>query len=320
MSPILLTPEGAPAIYLHHVVLWAGIVLCAAWACASLCKKTFSGRTSVLFVSLSVLLGFFCAHLGYGLLRIEYALYDRSPLWLVTFWDGGYMLYGGLLGVVLAAFIAAKASRASAVKLMDAVAPAGALMIAFARLAEGLSGAFFGDYVEEGTALARFPFAVYDSYYEGWSVAVFMAAVVIALILTVFLLIKKPAFAGDRTLLLLGLYASAQVVLESMRFDDFLRWGFIRCSQVFSAVVLAFVLLAYCRRACGRFAKKRIAVWCTFAVCAALVLVLEFAVDGKIEFLSFLTPASCHALMAIVCAVFAALILTMRRISLAKAE
>lgn len=318
MSPILLTAEGSPEIYLHRVVLWAGIFLCALLAVFFLRHKSFPLRTAGIFLPLAFFLGFFCAHLGYGLVRIEYALYDRSILWLFQFWSGGYMLYGGMLGVALAALIAAKSTRVSTLSLMDAIAPAGALLIALCRLAEGLSGAFFGDYVEEGTLWARFPFAVYDSYYEGWSIAVFMAAAAVALILMVILLVKKPAFPGDSTLLLLGLYAAAQVVLESMRFDDFLRWGFIRSSQVFSAIALAFVLGCYCHKSGGQFLKKRIAVWAGFAVCAALVLVLEFAVDGKIEFLSFLTPAACHTIMAVICVIFALCVCSMRRISLHK--
>jgi len=319
MSPILLFSLGTLEVYLHHIVLWAGIILCLFLGLTMLRRQGFSSRAAACFLPLALLFGFFFSHLCYGLLRIEYALYDQSLLWLFMFWKNGSMLYGGMLGVMLAALLSARLSKVSALRLMDTVAPAGALMIAFIRLAEGLSGSFFGDYLEEEAAFSFFPFAVYDAYYEGWVEAVFMGGVAVALVLFVFLLVRKSAFDGDRTLLLVGLYAAAQVVLESMRFDDFLRWGFIRCSQVFSAVVMVIVLLCYCRRCAGAWKKQRVALWITYVVCAALVLVLEFAVDGKIDMLLFLTPVHCHVIMAVVCAVMAGCILTMRKYSLKKA-
>ena len=316
MSPILLFSIGSLEIYLHHAVLWLGIAACLLLCIPALKKQGFSAKTCRVFLPAALLFSFLFAHLCYGLLRFEYALYDRSLLWLVMFWDGGYMLYGGMLGVALAAVLSAKATGASSLKLMDAVAPAGALMIAFIRLAEGLSGSFFGDYLEDGSFFSFFPFAVYDVYYEGWMEAVFMGGVIVALLVAVFLLLHKSAFDGDQTLLLVSLYAAAQIVLESMRFDDFLRWGFIRCSQVFSAAIILFTLLCYCRRSKGAWQKRRIVVWITFVICAALVLVLEFAVDGKIDMLIFLTPAHCHAIMAAICAVMAGCVFTMRKCSL----
>ena len=318
MSPILLFSIGSLEIYLHHAVLWLGIVLCMLLCIPALKKQGFSGPTRTVFLPLALLLGFLFAHLCYGLLRIEYALYDRSLLWLLMFWEGGYMLYGGMLGVALAALFSAKITKSSALKLMDSIAPVGALLIAFIRLAEGLSGSFFGDYLEDESVLSFFPFAVYDVYYEGWVEAVFMGGVIVALLVAVFLMLRKSAFDGDRTLLLVSLYAAGQIVLESMRFDDFLRWGFIRCSQVFSAMVILLVLLCYCRRCAGAWQKRRIALWIAFAVCAALVLVLEFAVDGKIDLLLFLTPVHCHTIMAVICTVMARCVLAMRKCSLTK--
>ena len=320
MSPILLFSIGSFEICLHHAVLWLGIVLCMLLCIPALRKHGFNAQTQMIFLPLALVFGFLFAHLCYGLLRIEYALYDRSLLWLLMFWEGGYMLYGGMLGVALAALLSAKLSNASALKLMDAAAPVGALLIAFIRLAEGLSGSFFGDYLAEESVLSFFPFAVYDVYYEGWVEAVFMGGVIVALVVAIFLLLRKSAFDGDRTLLLISLYAAGQIVLESMRFDDFLRWGFIRCSQVFSAAAILLVLLCYCRRCAGAWQKRRIALWITFVVCAALVLVLEFAVDGKIDFLSFLTPVHCHTIMAVICAIMAGCVLTMRKCSLTVEE
>lgn len=294
-----------------HAALWLGLLLCEALCVRVMIKNSYSLRDALIFVPLSLLLGFFFAHLGYCLVRFDDVIYG-SVSWLWRFWDGGYMLYGGMLGAALAAVIIARFSMRSPVELMDLLAPFGALCIAFVRLADGLSGVNFGDYLEEDSFLARFPFAIYDAYYESWVEAVFMGGILVALVLFVFLLRVDKNKTGDRTLLFLGLYAAAQIVLESMRFDDFLRWGFIRSSQLLSAVVILFVLACFCRQAKGAQQRGRIAVWIAYVICAGLCLVLEFAVDGKIGFLTFLTPAACHAIMALICVIIAGCVLKMR--------
>lgn len=302
-----------------QLVLWLGCILCEALCVQAMRKNSYSVRAALGFALLSLAAGWLIGHICYAFVRIDDTLHAAHPLVSLLFGNGS-MLYGGMLGVVLSAMLTARMASSSAVKLLDLIAPFGALCIAFIRLSEGLSGANFGDYLEEGTFFARFPFAVYDAEYESWAEAVFMGGILAALALCVLLLKTKSRRPGDRALLMAGLYASAQVVLESMRFDDFLRWGFIRSSQLVSAALVAFVLACYDRWAKGANRAGRIGVWVDYAVCVALCLVLEFAVDGKIGFLTFLTPAACHGLMAIICAFMAFGVFRMRGFVRGKAQ
>ena len=294
-----------------HAVLWLGLLICLGLSVRTMLKSSYSIREALLFVPLCLLLGFFFAHLFHSLVRLDDVIYGSFAS-LFAFWNGGYMLFGGMAGVALAALLVARFSMRSSLELMDLLAPIGALCIVFIRLHEGLSFQNFGDYLEDGSFFARFPFAIYDADYEAWVEAVFMGGAAVSLLLAVFLHKTVSRQAGDRTLLFLGLYAAAQIVLESMRFDDFLRWGFIRSSQLISAVAIVFVLACYCRQAKGEHPRGRAAVWILYAICAALCLVLEFAVDGKIGFLTFLSPAACHTIMALICAVIAGCVLKMR--------
>lgn len=245
------------------------------------------------------------SHLGYCLVSLPDVLYG---------WRFGQLFYGGILGCVLAIAIAGGTKR---LHLMDAYAPSAALMIAFARIAEGFAGQGYGEYwYEESTFFCRFPFMAYDPYYESWAWSLFAAGAVIAIVLFVVLWKRKPAFAGDSMLVLIGLYAAAQVVLESLRRDEFLRWGFVRVEEVFSAVAILIVLILYWVRSGREKAVQKAVCMALFVAMVVFCLLLEFATEGRISFLVFLDVWHCYALMAVACVVNAGCVLWMRRLSI----
>ncbi|MEG1471053.1 MAG: prolipoprotein diacylglyceryl transferase [Clostridia bacterium] len=318
MSPIVIWTDGQMNLYAHQALWLVGIGLCLWLGLYRSRKAGINAKACAVFAPLALFFGFFFAHLFYCLARFEYALYDLPAGSFFRFWEGPYMLYGAVSGCAIAAWLAAKLSKAPVLPFMDALSPAAALLIAISRIAEGLSGQGYGAYLEDGSAFAHFPFAVYDAYYEAWAWAVFVPAALVALCIFVVLLCVKRGKAGDKVLLLLGLYAAAQILLESLRRDDFLRWGFVRCSQVLSAVLLFFVLLCYFLRAKGRKPLKRALCFLGYAAMIALCLLLEFAVEQRISFLQFMEAGTCYAVMGCACMVLWACLLGMRSASLAE--
>lgn len=270
-------------------------------------------RDVALATLLLPLLGAFFAHLFYCLARLNYVIHEYPPLYVLAFWEKGHMLYGGAAGCLLACFLAG--GRKGAARLMDAYAPSGALMIAAVRVAEGFSGQGYGEYFLEESPLCRFPFMMYDPYYEMWAWALFVLEALIALALFVLLLRIKEGRPGDKTLVLLGLYAAAQILLESLRRDDFLRWGFVRCAQVFSAVAVLAVLLCYQLSAPKGRTRSKALCWATAGAMLLCCLLLEFAVEGRVPFLRFLSPEGCYALMAAACGLLMGCVLRMRRLA-----
>ena len=265
-------------------------------------KAGVSAKRLSRVTALMPLLTLACAHLGYCLVSIP-AVFDS--------WQPGVLFYGGMLGAVLAMAIAGGRDWA---KLLESHAPSMALMLAFARVAEGFMGQGYGEYwYEESTFFCRFPFMTYDPYYEQWGWALFMAEAAIALIILIVLLVKKPAFDGDSMLLLFGLYASAQVVLESLRRDEFLRWGFVRVEELLSAVVILVVLVLYWARTGRLQAAYKAILMAVFVGMVVMCLLLEFATEGRIAFLTALDVRQCYTAMAACCAVMAACVLCMRR-------
>lgn len=281
------------------------------------CRKADIGMHKIMLATVLVpFMALFFSHFLYCLVDIESALYGHSIGYLFAFWEQGGMLYGGIIGAGLALW--AVGGRGAGV-LFEAYAPSGAWMIAAIRICEGLMGQGYGEYAMEETLFCRFPFMVFDPYYETWAWAVFLLEAAVALVLFLCVLFQKSDWPGDGALWMIGLYASVQIVLESLRRDEYLRWGFVRIEELFSAVAILAVLLCYARRTRGRHKRSKAHCFVVFACMTALCILLEFAVEGKITFLQFLDVGGCYAVMAAACLMMGVCVLWMRRLGDVKA-
>lgn len=243
------------------------------------------------FAMLAIPLGLLAARLGYCLVRVYFWVEDVGLGWFFRFWEGGYVLYGAVLGAMLAALITAKLCRVSFARLTDAAAPAAMLLVAISRFAEGLIGQGLGWEIEN-EALAFFPLGVYSQSQDWWFWSLFLLEGLCALGLSLYLL-KKPkqnAPAGDRSLMALLCYAAMQLTLESIRTNGVLKWGMVRVSQLLSAIAVAAALLVYMRwlKDSGGF-KTACAVG--VAACFGGIMIMEFAIEEKIAVLTRLFRA-----------------------------
>lgn len=253
---------------------------------------------------LALPLGLLGARLFYCVARV--GLYMEIGLDAVLrLWEGGYGLWGAVGGVALAAVIAGRSKGVRPDALLDALAAPGALTIALCRFGEYFSGEGRGPYVES-EFFQRFPFAVFDGYYEEWNWAVFILEGIVALVI-LFVLMKKQRPSGHAWRLFLLLYSACQITLEAMRWDSYLRWLFVRVSQLTAAIVIVVMMLFacvrwLCRRENRRMTGKALLLrWAAVACCIGLIIALEFAADGKIW--QDLPLWANYALMACACAV-----------------
>ena len=208
-------------------------------------KKTgIKTRTAFIFGALAVPL---CILLGRG------AFWLCSLAWIRTsglsFWDFvgtgyTYMLYGAVIGGFAAAFLTAKINGESFGTVADAAAAPAALLIAAGRFAEYLVDAGFGsgiaewfDPYEEWSMIAwedpepicRFPFAV-QNYYGSWRFSINLWEGLAAVVFLIVLLTMKKRRTGGAATLLMLMYASCQILFESMRKDDVIIWGFVKAN------------------------------------------------------------------------------------------
>lgn len=302
-------------VYLYGLVMALAAALCLTLATFSAYRQHVSLDAVSWFAVLAVPLGVLFGRLGYCLSRWEW-FFQEDLLTFFRLQDGGLMLYGAMAGAGIAAVLAARLSHSSLPRLADVLAAPAALMIAIMRLAEGPLAQGFGwplvdwfdaemgmsiFHPEEYDWLQRFPFAMLDSY-EEWVWAVYVFEAVVALAIAAVLVMTTVRRPGWKALLFLLLYAATQVLCESMRNDELLKWGFVRVNQLVCAVVAAGVLLVCCLRLRTRNAKRQIiASWCGLIASMGVVIAAEFMLEKKIVFLEWIPNDMCYLIMAAAC-------------------
>ena len=303
MKHVLFSVFGLP-VTLYALCIVAALalgILAAGWEQK---RNKLSADTIEIFALLALPLGLVGARLFYCLSRLT--LYMEMGLGnILRLWDGGYALWGALGGAVLAVMITAKITRQSAVKLLDALAAPAALVIALCRFAEAANGEGIGMEVYN-PVFQRFPFAVFDADWEVWFWAIFMLEGMVALAIFAVLQGKKVTRTGDKAKLFVILYCSSQILLESLRRDQFLRWLFVRVSQLAAVLVLGGLMFWALYRwvkapAAVRMPKKQLILnWAIFLVCVGICIAMEFAVDKA----AFMPVWLCYTIMGVCCVIF----------------
>ena len=229
---------------------------------------------------------------------------------------GGYMLYGAVLGGVIALLLTARLTGEGFAAMADALAVPVMVLILVGRLAEGLVGQGYGWCVEDwfmedsGMSLFvledpsffyRLPFAVPDMY-GNYNWAVFIPEALAAGLIALAVWRTRPRREGGRALLALLLYAATQVLGESLRQDAVLRWGFVRINQILCALIIAGLLIHCMLRAPHPRAGQLVGLSAGMLVCMGVVIAMEFALEKKISAIEFLPMDVCYLIMALACA------------------
>ena len=278
---IVLASVGPFLISAYSLCVSVGALL-AALAVLWLGMRRRLGLQTSLNITVFTLLG---AVLGARILYCA-AMFDTISVdfgldFIPRFWEGGYTLFGGVLGGLAAVCLYARVLKKPAAALLDVTAPGAALFLVIVRLAEYFTTQGLGQYIET-EAWQRFPFAVPDPY-GYWAMPVFLyeafAALVIALVCAAS--VRRARRPGQSAVLFLALLSLTQILLDSWRMDEFIRFGFVHLNQVAGAALLAALLIrsvALTVKQHGRSAWQ--AVRCAlFALCLGTLIWVEFALD-----------------------------------------
>lgn len=297
--------------------------LMALGALAALLLMVYTGKKQGLpagtvswFGVLAIPLAFLLARAGYCLANLKWVM-ERGSGYFFQFTKGGFLLYGGVAGGLLAAWLTSRLVKQPLARVLDAAAAPAALLIAVGRLAEATVGAGYGYCIEEWfdpwmemsmipwedpSLLYRFPFGVQD-FYESWNFAIFLPEALTALVMLIILLTMKKRQDGAAVQLMLLVYACSQIIWESMRQDQVIRWGFIRANQLISALVIVGVIVI-CWLHLSQDERKKHALWLGLikvALCAGVVIAMEFALEQKISFLAWMRMDVCYVVMGLAC-------------------
>ena len=234
----------------------------------------------------------------YVLAKLEEILVDTDYYgvpFILHPWEGGYTLYGAVLGCMLGVYLYARATHQKAGTLFDTLVPGAALALCCIRLGEYFTSEGLGHYVEEA-ALQGFPFAV-QNIYEDWQQPVFVWEAAVALVLCIALAVqrmpRRAGALGEQFLMLLG---ATQIFLESHREDECIRFGFVRFTQVAAIVLMTAVFFCWVRR----MVKEN--GWHAGTVVRIVVFVLVIALCIGIEFALDKSSIDNHVLYAVMAA------------------
>ena len=271
----------------YLLFMTGGAVLCAVLLFFAVRRKDAGGQPAVskaaafsaLTLGLGIVLGLLGAKLLYFLFRCSYIITQGAGKFFLSLKPEELSYYGGAAGVCLACFLSAKILGLSPGKMLNAFAAPAALMAALARFAEYWLGALgTGNYMEEALP---FPFAVSEVWnpdFPEYYLAVFMLEGILSLRIALFAFgVRKERNCFLRTVFYLCLI---QILCESLR-DQSIRWLFVRYEQLLCYLIAEGILVYLAVR--GHRERKR--TWGAAAVgllVAALVILIEFMLDGKI--------------------------------------
>ncbi len=271
------------------LVLFAAMLLLA--------KKNGVQPTSVCVLTLAgTVLGVVFARLLYCLVNLSDFIDAYENLWLtLRFFDGGLSLSGLVIGLLLAVPVTAAITKEKAAKLLDVLfVPAGFLFCAL-YLGQQDTGLGIGKIVEEGAVTSALPWLFLCERMGvnvEYRMLVYLYQGIVSLVIAVAMLVvylravKRPAYrSGETAWLSLALYGAAMVVLESLRDDGHMQIIFLRIGQVTAALlaIAAIILLAgRYRKITGKGNGRCIFGWVMILVLVAGVVLLEFALDGRL--------------------------------------
>lgn len=226
-------------------------------------------RTALAFTGLlAVPFGLLGARLVFSLTNLPFYLdVDAVPEAMLKIWEGGLSLAGALPFAVLAGVLGAKLGKASIAAVLDCLC---APLLLFAIAASAANHAIttgFGPEIGAGL----FSITVGDTPRLNTACLTLLA---MGLLLLVMVLQRKPRPAGDRFALCAFLYGTVMILLESLRKDGHMLWGFVHAEMLLD-LFIALPALLYL----GKTWKRILLGLLATAALAGVVVALEFALD-----------------------------------------
>lgn len=298
-------------IYENIEISWFAVFVTlgcfAGIALACVLRKLQKAMVSDIFILMT-----FAVPLALLFSRLQYCIFSShsfNNIWeMFNLANGGYGLYGAILGVVIAAFIVNKQFDMDGVgKLLDSSAIGGLLTITIGRFATHFTG------TEIGYEVSFKIFTVYDPDGQINNLAVYkLDGIVSAMIFVICLgfFIKhfnkgfegKNSSAGKTALIMLALHGTNQVVMDSMR-SDALKLGandFIKISQIIGivccvAVVVYFIVKTIINES---FKLYHAVVIIVLPICIALGVYSEYRVGNGNYISKHILMAACMLALA----------------------
>lgn len=224
---------GPLTIHSYGVMIAAG-VLCA-YLTAHIRAKKRNIDTEFLFslLIISLIFGFIGAKLLYCI--VEWKTISNNPAEILS--GGGFVVYGGIIGGIAAAYIACRIKKRSFIQYFDLMIPSVALAQGFGRIGCFLAGCCYGGETDSviGIIFHNSDFA--PNGVKLFPTQLFSAAGDFLVFGLLVLYARKPRAAGKVAGLYLILYGAGRFILEYFRGDLRGSVGTLSTSQFISLFI-----------------------------------------------------------------------------------
>ena len=281
-----LSPYGA--MISAALILWLFVSLKSAKPLKKQKSAKLTHSALIALFAFSVPVGFVFSRLLWCV--SNYQDYLMNPASIYKVWEGGLSLWGFILGFWLTSILYSKHIGVSGAYALDAFAVGLPLFICILRLSEVFTGQGVGRIITYDF-LINPVFTVYDIHGEA-RFSVYRLESVYALILFIVMCVRFKKYPrkntnarGDLWRYAVGAYAMAQIVFESMREDDYMRFGFVRVSQALAILILLIFAFFYVARLKKSGLLKLHFLWMIplTLIGAALTIYQEFMVDAALH-------------------------------------
>jgi prolipoprotein diacylglyceryltransferase len=194
------------------------------------------------FSALAIVLGIVFSRIFYCLANFSFYVEETGIQAVLKPWEGGMSMAGALLGAALAARLAI--IKTVSTRFLNDAAVSLAAFVFIARIGERYTTMGFGMDVDFSGL-----FTV-DGNFGGVLNVWLMEALVALVILITLVILKKreKGLCGDGLLLFFLLYGTTQILMESLRADRHMIWGFVKAQQVLAMLMAAGALVIFAKR------------------------------------------------------------------------
>ena len=276
--------EDAVVIELFGIRLYAyGAYVCLGALCALitlaiLCRsKGMKPGTAPLVFCLSAVCGVLVSRVFFCLTNRELGFTMPFHSWTEVS-GGGWSLFGLLAGVFLGGALCAALTRQKTGRIMDLLSVSVLPLLIAERIGENRID-YFDISRPLSTGLIADSFLAvgeYDRYLATYYVA---AAVYLVLFVVLLLRLVRNGRDGNTAITFLLLFGAASIILESLRSDQFLSFGFVKAQQVSAALMLGLGVILAVKRSNRPKSVLSAAALISIPVVIGAVIGLEFALD-----------------------------------------
>ena len=217
MHPVLVS-LGPLQIYSYGLMVAIGVGVAVLLVRRNALKINLNLDVAVDIALAMVLLGFIGARLFYVVLYWDY--FREAPLEILKIWKGGIVLYGGMMGALVAVFAFSKLRKRPVLELTDLYVPVIAVAQGFGRVGCFLNGCCYGIPANEpwGVQFAH-------SHISRLPVQMYNSLLLVALFVTLLYVLRRRHWRGQ-VICLYGLaYGSMRFFMEFLRGDQSHHWG-----------------------------------------------------------------------------------------------